>query len=96
MLARTFAVRRLPQLTAVRRLPQLAVSTVRFTSSFKEGSVAQSKGFKDKENAQEGEYARRRDAEKLQKLRAEIDRKKTELDQLEKEHLAELHKNGVD
>ncbi|KAJ7278996.1 hypothetical protein C8J57DRAFT_1305235 [Mycena rebaudengoi] len=82
MLARISAVRRLPQITA------------RFASSAKEGSVAQSKGFSEKEKAHENEYARRHEQQLLQKMRAEIERKKTELAQLEKEHQAELEKAG--
>ncbi|KAJ6615375.1 hypothetical protein B0H10DRAFT_2041137 [Mycena sp. CBHHK59/15] len=69
----------LSRIAAVRRLPQLATAPRRFTSSLKEGSVAQSKGFSEKEKAHENEYARRHEAQQLQKLRAEIEKKKTEL-----------------
>ncbi|KAJ7482194.1 hypothetical protein B0H11DRAFT_2022015 [Mycena galericulata] len=85
--------------TAARRLPTLAAVTAapkRFTSSRQEGSVAQSKGFSEKERAHENEYARRHETQQLEKLRAEIEKKKTELDQLQKEHEAELAKAGKD
>ncbi|KAJ7682846.1 hypothetical protein B0H17DRAFT_1205459 [Mycena rosella] len=85
MLSRISAVRRLPQLTAVPR---------RFTSSLKEGSVAQSKGFSEKEKAHENEYARRHDAELLHKMKADMEKKKTELEQLEREYQAEAQKAG--
>ncbi|KAJ7041143.1 hypothetical protein C8F04DRAFT_1080362 [Mycena alexandri] len=84
----------LSRLSAIRRVPQLSAATKRFTSSLKEGSVAQSKGFSEKEKAHENEYIHRSEAEKLRKLRAEIERKKNELDDLQKEHDAELTKAG--
>ncbi|KAJ7468692.1 hypothetical protein FB451DRAFT_1257021 [Mycena latifolia] len=80
------------RISAVRRLPQLAVVPRRFTSSLNEGSVAQSKGFSEKEKAHENEYARRHEAQLLAKMRADIEKKKTELEQLQKEHDAELAK----
>ncbi|KAJ7352667.1 hypothetical protein DFH08DRAFT_1078283 [Mycena albidolilacea] len=61
-----------------------------------EGSVAQDKGFSKKEKAHEDQYTRQRDAESLAKLRADIDKKKTELDQLQAQHDAELRKTGKD
>ncbi|KAK7055084.1 INH1 subunit of the mitochondrial F1F0 ATP synthase [Favolaschia claudopus] len=84
------------RLSVVRRLPQLTATSKRFTSSLKEGSVAQSKGFSEKERAHENEYARRQEAQVLEKLKAEIERKKTELDQLQAQHDAELRKAGKD
>ncbi|KAK7029858.1 INH1 subunit of the mitochondrial F1F0 ATP synthase [Favolaschia claudopus] len=84
------------RLTVVRRLPQLTATSKRFTSSLREGSVAQSKGFSEKERAHENEYARRQEAQVLEKLKAEIERKKTELDQLQAQHDAELRKAGKD
>ncbi|KAJ6542760.1 hypothetical protein B0H19DRAFT_1171797 [Mycena capillaripes] len=86
----------LSRISAVRRLPQLAATSKRFTSSINEGSVAQSKGFNKKEQAHENEYARRQEAQVLEKMRAEIARKKAELDQLQAEHDAELRKAGKD
>ncbi|KIJ61215.1 hypothetical protein HYDPIDRAFT_31519 [Hydnomerulius pinastri MD-312] len=50
-----------------------------YTSSVKEGSVAQSKGFSKKEKAHEDEYARRHEADLLRKLKAEIEAKKQEV-----------------
>ncbi|KAJ6476308.1 hypothetical protein C8R45DRAFT_1009558 [Mycena sanguinolenta] len=82
------------RLTVVRRLPQLTVTSKRFASSLKEGSVAQSKGFSEKERAHENEYARRHEAQQLEKIKAEIERKKTELNQLQAQHDAELAKAG--
>jgi len=57
-----------------------------YTTSAKEGSVAQSKGFNKKEQAHENEYARRQEASQLQKLRKQIEAKKAELAELEKAH----------
>ncbi|KAJ6482955.1 hypothetical protein C8R47DRAFT_1133308 [Mycena vitilis] len=82
----------LSRISAARRLPQLTASSKRFTSSLKDGSVAQSKGFSEKERAHENEYARRHEAQQLEKMRAEIEKKKAELDQLTAEHEAELRK----
>ncbi|KAJ7657865.1 hypothetical protein DFH06DRAFT_1197347 [Mycena polygramma] len=84
----------LSRISAVRRLPQLTATSKRFTSSLKEGSVAQSKGFSEKERAHENEYARRHEAQILEKMRADIEKKKAELDQLTAEHEAELRKAG--
>ncbi|RDB17559.1 hypothetical protein Hypma_001000 [Hypsizygus marmoreus] len=89
MLARISAVR----ISAVRRIPQLVIVPARFTSSQVEGSVAQSKGFSKKEKAHEDEYIHRHEVELLQKLKAEIEKKKTELDDLTKKH-SELEKNS--
>ncbi|ESK96699.1 hypothetical protein Moror_6716 [Moniliophthora roreri MCA 2997] len=72
------------RLATSRRLPQVTFAAKRFTSSIKEGSVASSKGFKEKESAHENEYARKKEALELQKLRAEIEKKKLELEELEK------------
>ncbi|KAF8201058.1 hypothetical protein K438DRAFT_2015454 [Mycena galopus ATCC 62051] len=80
------------RLSVVRRLPQLTATSKRFTSSLNEGSVARSKGFSEKEKAHENEYARRQEARSLEKLRADIEKKKSELDQLQAEHDAELNK----
>ncbi|KAG1749095.1 uncharacterized protein EDB91DRAFT_1112429 [Suillus paluster] len=57
-------------------LTRLALSRG-YTSSVKEGSVAQSKGILEK--AHEDEYARKHEAELLRKLKAEIEAKKEEL-----------------
>ncbi|KAF5361487.1 hypothetical protein D9758_006206 [Tetrapyrgos nigripes] len=76
----------LSRLSAVRRAPRVIFVSQRFTSSVKEGSVANSQGFKKKENAHESEYARKHEVEQLKKLRAQIEQKKIELEQLEKEH----------
>ncbi|KAH7882206.1 hypothetical protein F5I97DRAFT_437088 [Phlebopus sp. FC_14] len=63
---------------------------VRYTSSVKEGSVAQSKEFGKKEKAHEDEYARRHEAELLRKLKAEIEAKKQELVRFRSQLTAEL------
>ncbi|KAG2752219.1 hypothetical protein P692DRAFT_20724550 [Suillus brevipes Sb2] len=56
-----------------RRVPLTRLVLSRgYTSSVKEGSVAQSKGFSKKEKAHEDEYARRHEAELLRKLKAEV------------------------
>ncbi|CAK5271438.1 unnamed protein product [Mycena citricolor] len=78
---------------AARRLPRALMTPKRFYSE-DAGSVAKSKGFNKKEQAHENEYARRHEAEQLAKMRANIEQKKTELEQLEKEHAAELAKAG--
>ncbi|KAH7872647.1 hypothetical protein F5879DRAFT_990143 [Lentinula edodes] len=77
---------------AVRRVPRVATVSVRYSSSAKEGSVAQSRGFKERESAVEmlpnllDEYAHKQEHAKLMKLKAEIELKKIELEKLEKEH----------
>nr|GAT52729.1 predicted protein [Mycena chlorophos] len=78
----------LARIAALKRVP---VAAVRYSSG---GTVnSGSKGFKDKEGAQENEYARRQEAEQLRKLRVEIERKKRELEDLQKEHDAEVQKH---
>ncbi|KAJ7658254.1 hypothetical protein DFH06DRAFT_448353 [Mycena polygramma] len=67
------------RLSAIRRLPHLSAPSKRFTSSLKEGSVAQSKGFGEKERAQENQYAHQQEVREIEKLRAEIEKKKKEL-----------------
>ncbi|KAH7922511.1 hypothetical protein BV22DRAFT_1037407 [Leucogyrophana mollusca] len=72
-----------------RRAPSVsrtALAARRYTSSVKEGSVAQSKGFSKKEKAHEDEYARKHEAELLRKLKNEIEAKKQELAELENQH----------
>ncbi|KAF8890706.1 hypothetical protein BD779DRAFT_243636 [Infundibulicybe gibba] len=71
---------------SVRRAPRFTAIALRYSSSQVEGSVAQSKGFNKKEKAHEDEYARRHEAELLKKMREQIEAKKKELDNLEKEH----------
>ncbi|KAG2076033.1 hypothetical protein BDR04DRAFT_814218 [Suillus decipiens] len=56
-----------------RRVPLTRIVLSRaYTSSIREGSVAQSKGFSKKEKAHEDEYARKHEAELLRKLKAEV------------------------
>ncbi|ETW79808.1 hypothetical protein HETIRDRAFT_410465 [Heterobasidion irregulare TC 32-1] len=57
-----------------------------YTSSAREGSVATSKEFGKKEKAHEDQYARKHEREQLEKLKKEIDRKKAELADLQKQH----------
>ncbi|KII83685.1 hypothetical protein PLICRDRAFT_180285 [Plicaturopsis crispa FD-325 SS-3] len=68
------------RLTAIRRAPLF----VRQMSDA--GSVAKSKEFSQREKGQEDAYARKHETELLQRLKKEIEAKKTELAQLEKEH----------
>ncbi|KAL0574448.1 hypothetical protein V5O48_007512 [Marasmius crinis-equi] len=68
------------RITAARRLPQVALTPKRLVSSVREGSVAQSKGFKRAD-----EYIRKQEQLELQKLKAQIEQKKLELEKLEKE-----------
>ncbi|KAI9457400.1 hypothetical protein HD554DRAFT_2142679 [Boletus coccyginus] len=71
---------------ATRRVPATLArraALVRHTSSFKEGSVAQSKEFGKRERAQEEEYARRHDADLLRKLKSQLEEKKKEIAELE-------------
>jgi len=80
MLARITAARRLP--TVFTPILSRAMSDVR-----SEGSLAQSRGtFSKKEKAHEDEYARRHETEQLEKLKKQIEQKKAELSELEKEH----------
>jgi len=55
--------------------------------------VAQSKGFSKKEKAHEDEYVYRHEMELLTKMKAEIEKKKVELEALEKRQ-AELEQNS--
>jgi len=61
-------------------------STRSYTSSSKEGSVAASREFGKKEKAHEDQYIKREERRKLEKIRAEMERKKVELAELQKEH----------
>ncbi|KAG5730267.1 hypothetical protein E4T56_gene10564 [Termitomyces sp. T112] len=74
----------LARFSALRSFPRLVVVPVRHTSSKVEGSVAQSKEFSKKEAAHENEYVHRHDLELLAKLKAEIEKKQQELDELHK------------
>ncbi|KAF9078311.1 hypothetical protein BDP27DRAFT_1309378 [Rhodocollybia butyracea] len=71
---------------ALRRAPRVTAMSVRYTSSLKDGSVAQSKGFKERESAVESEYVHKQEQAYLKKLKADIELKKVELEKLEKEH----------
>ncbi|KAI0060169.1 hypothetical protein BV25DRAFT_1828290 [Artomyces pyxidatus] len=71
--------------TAARRLAVRAPVRA-YTTSAKEGSVASSREFSKKEKAHEDQYARKHERELLEKLKKEIDAKKAELDELEKQH----------
>ncbi|KAL0061579.1 hypothetical protein AAF712_011606 [Marasmius tenuissimus] len=73
------------RITAARRLPQVALIPKRFSSSVRDGSVAQSKGFKDKESAHENEYIRKQEQLELQKLKAQIEQQKLEIQKLQRE-----------
>ncbi|KAI0052456.1 hypothetical protein FA95DRAFT_1601824 [Auriscalpium vulgare] len=66
---------------AVRSLPMRT-----YTTSVKDGSVASSREFGKKEKAHEDQYARKHEREQLEKLKKEIDAKKAELAELEKQH----------
>ncbi|TFK68001.1 hypothetical protein BDN72DRAFT_898506 [Pluteus cervinus] len=79
---------------AARRVPRLATAVpMRFKSSGVEGSVAQSREFGKKEKAHEDQYVHQHEVAQLKKLREQIEKKKTELDALEKEQ-ADLEKKG--
>jgi len=62
------------------------VSARSYTSSSKEGSVAASKEFGKKGKAHEDQYIKQEERRKLEKLRAEMEKKKAELAELQKEH----------
>ncbi|KAI9430066.1 hypothetical protein H4582DRAFT_2020589 [Lactarius indigo] len=65
-----------------------------YTSSIKEGSVAASREFGyafmafslQKEKAHEDQYIKQEERRKLEKLRAEMEKKKAELAELQKQH----------
>ncbi|TRM63178.1 hypothetical protein BD626DRAFT_569218 [Schizophyllum amplum] len=81
------------RLTAARRAaPQLTTVAKRYASSVKDGSVASSKEFSKREKAQEDSYARQHEQELIKKMRDEIEKKRKELDVLEKQHADELSK----
>ncbi|KAJ8516286.1 hypothetical protein ONZ45_g6385 [Pleurotus djamor] len=77
---------------AARRAPRATIVARRYTSSLKDGSVAQSREFGKKEKAHEDQYVRQHEQQLLMKLRDEIAAKKEELAKLEKEHQEELAK----
>ncbi|KAI9511234.1 hypothetical protein F5148DRAFT_1172797 [Russula earlei] len=54
-------------------------SARRYTSSIKEGSVAASREFGKKEKAHEDQYIKQTERRKLEKLKAEMEKKKAEL-----------------
>ncbi|CCL99808.1 uncharacterized protein FIBRA_01832 [Fibroporia radiculosa] len=65
--------------TSVRRLPRAAPASVRLYSE---------DSFNKKEKAHEDQYARQHEAAQLKKIRKEIEKKKAELAELEKQHEA--------
>ncbi|PPQ83931.1 hypothetical protein CVT25_000676 [Psilocybe cyanescens] len=73
-------------LSAARRLPRaVGVSARLYTTGRTEGSVAQSKGFNKKEKAHEDQFVHAHEMEQLAKLRAQIEAKKDELSELQKD-----------
>ncbi|KAJ2934572.1 hypothetical protein H1R20_g2535, partial [Candolleomyces eurysporus] len=83
---RTVAARRV-----VSRVP---VAARAYTVGRSEGSVAESRGFNKKEKAHEDQYVHKHEAEQLAKLRAQIDSKNAELENLKAQE-AELEKNAA-
>jgi hypothetical protein len=71
----------LARITVARRMPRAFVAHYSVRA---EGSVAQSKTFNKKEKAHEDEYIHRQEMDKLNKLQKQIEKKKKELDDLEK------------
>ncbi|PPR03289.1 hypothetical protein CVT26_008123 [Gymnopilus dilepis] len=79
----------LSRLSAVRRLPRTFAAPVRMYSDNlgrTQGTVAQHKGFDKKEKAHEDQFIRKHEAELLAKLREQIDSRKNEIAELEKQH----------
>ncbi|KAJ7583779.1 hypothetical protein C8J56DRAFT_192377 [Mycena floridula] len=60
------------------------LNLVRFTSSRVEGSVAQTQGFNKKEQAHENEYIHRKELERLQKMKLEVEQHKQQLEEITK------------
>jgi len=56
-----------------------------YTSSSREGSVAASREFGKKEKAHEDQYIKQAERKKLEKIRAEMEKKKAELAELQEE-----------
>jgi hypothetical protein len=56
-----------------------------YTSSAREGSVASSKEFGKKEKAHEDQYIKQEERKKLEKIRAQMEKKKAELAELRKQ-----------
>ncbi|KAF8637134.1 hypothetical protein AX17_003038 [Amanita inopinata Kibby_2008] len=81
----------LARITAARRIPQAFVA--RYSTSQKEGSVAQDKAFSKKERAHEDEYIHRHEMEQLAKMKKQIEKKKAELEDLERQR--EALENGT-
>ncbi|KIP06782.1 hypothetical protein PHLGIDRAFT_128106 [Phlebiopsis gigantea 11061_1 CR5-6] len=64
---------------SARRIPRVSAVSTRFYSENQ---------FNKKEKAHEDQYARQHEQEQLKKLRDEIEKKKAELAELEKQHAA--------
>ncbi|PCH42897.1 hypothetical protein WOLCODRAFT_152952 [Wolfiporia cocos MD-104 SS10] len=71
--------------TSARRIPRVTPAATRLYSE---------DAFNKKEKAHEDQYARQHEKEQLKKLKAEIERKKAELAQLEKEHAEAVSKQN--
>ncbi|KAK0189745.1 hypothetical protein F5146DRAFT_1052334 [Armillaria mellea] len=71
------------RIPAARRITNLSVAQRRYTSSLKEGAVAQSKGFQAKEKAVENQYAHNVEMQQLEKLKAELEAQKKKLSESE-------------
>ncbi|KAK0463073.1 uncharacterized protein EV420DRAFT_1639161 [Desarmillaria tabescens] len=72
------------RIPAARRITNLSVAQRRYTSSLKEGAVAQSKGaFQTKEKAVENQYAHNIEVQQLEKLKAELEAQKKKLSESE-------------
>jgi len=57
-----------------------------YTSSVREGSVAASKEFGKKGKAHEDQFIKQEERKKLEKIRAQMEKKKAELAELQKAH----------
>ncbi|KIM41952.1 hypothetical protein M413DRAFT_445148 [Hebeloma cylindrosporum] len=76
----------LSRIAIARRVPRAFAAPVRMFNGRTEGTVAQSKGFNKKEKAHEDEYIHRHEQEQLAKMKAEIEKKKQELETLKKDY----------
>jgi len=84
-------------LRAARRAPTLSqVSKALYSTSGKDGSVAQSREFNKKEKAHEDFYVRQREEAQMRKLHEALEQRKKEIAELEAERAKLEEKQNKD
>ncbi|KAL5525033.1 hypothetical protein ACEPAF_8902 [Sanghuangporus sanghuang] len=84
------SIRRGAQASSFARMAATPQFTRSMTYVYNEGAVAQSKEFSKKERAHEDQFVKQHEMEQLKRLRADIEKKRAELESLEKEHAEKL------